>query len=185
MAADAKIGRLQYKKLEQMFKIFDFDRNGFVEESDFRTHGKNLAKLRNIDEGSATYTAFLDSILKFWDGIRIAADADQDGRVDFGEWMSFWSNFLAGVSDRVPGASEMLNGAATSTFELLDANKDDKISAEEFAHWAKSWNVESNFAALDTKKKGWLSRDEVVSIVREFYLSNDPEAVGNGMYGNF
>ncbi len=82
-----------------------------------------------------------------------------------------------------------------STFPLSScADKDKKISPEEFAMWLRARSIGGDHAAafkvgevvikyyqisavfgtqkLDTQGAGYLTRDDMIFIIREFFLSN-------------
>ena len=49
--------------------------------------------------------------------------------------------------------------------------------------WGFDFDVGPVFEVLDEDGDGLLSRGEVVRLVKDFYLTNDPEAPGNLFYG--
>jgi len=57
---------------------------------------------------------------------------------------------------------------------------------EEYAAWLAAWGAEGHeeaFQRLDRGDKGFLTEEDLIVAVHEFYLSEDPNAPGNVLYG--
>ena len=68
----------QRKKHTAVFEIFDVDKNGYVDRSDFDVVVNNLAEMRSVARGSADYTRLSDIWVAVWNGLREVADTNRD-----------------------------------------------------------------------------------------------------------
>lgn len=70
---------------------------------------------------------------------------------------------------------------------MVDTDGDGRIALADYDAWVRAWgfefDVETIFKELDVDGDGFLSRDEMVRLAKDFYLTNDPEAPGNVVYG--
>jgi Ca2+-binding EF-hand superfamily protein len=185
------IGSLQHKKITRLFHSFDVDKNGFIEASDFSQIANELAAKRGIDADTKERVNFVGMLMMWWEQIRLSADTNNDGRVSFEEFSQFWSGFLANVGvESFSGSSEglnMLKSSASLTFDILDGDRDGYVTFPEYSDWLTCWknNVDPReaFLRLDIDNDGKLTRQDIVGLVKDFFLSNDPEASGNSLYG--
>jgi juvenile hormone diol kinase len=127
----------------------------------------------------------------WWENICQATNKKNDGQITIEEWHAFWAGWLTTIaneagSNQSPALDAMKNSASV-TFDMIDTNGDGHITAGEYADWcyAMSMNFDArrNFQRLDVSKTGRMSRAETVERLKEYFLTNDPEAPGNYLYG--
>jgi Ca2+-binding EF-hand superfamily protein len=74
--------------------------------------------------------------------------------------------------------------------QLFDRDRDNRISLED---WQLFWRTigtaeadfETAFQKLDRNGNGYLTFDEIIAAGQEFFTSDDPEARGNWLYGDY
>lgn len=186
VAPPFELGRLQQRKLEYLFGAIDSDGDGFVRGEDFRAHGRRLAVLAGDDaEKRDEIQADVES---WWAGLEAMGVLE---RASLGDWLRFWGGWIAAVTRAAEagggGELQRMKDSILRVFELVDRDRDGRLSADEYATWIEAWgfafDARAHFARLDTDGDGYLSREQAVQLVKEFYLSNDPEAAGNFVYG--
>lgn len=188
------LGELQSRKLEHMFRRIDADGDGVIGPDDFERHAGALAGLRGLRAGTPAAEAIRGPITGWWERISetIASDgAAGNGRCDLSVWLDFWSSWLAAImaNAAIGGgpALEQMKATTVSTFEALDADGDGHVSAAEYDAWLGSWGrrVQSrrSFMLMDEDGDGLLTKEQVVRLLKEFFLTNDPEAAGNHLFG--
>lgn len=181
------IGDLQRRKASYYFDLIDEDDNGFIEARDFELRADRMAKARNVTDEDER-AKLQDRVMTWWEHLCVIADFDDDDRVTREEWETYWESIEAGVNQEGEGSERTLQSlvqAARGTFRAINTS-DGPISEEEYADWLTAWGVEesgSAFQRLDRNGRGNLTEEDVVEAVKEFYLSNDPEAPGNTLYG--
>ncbi|RJQ67277.1 calcium-binding protein [Pseudonocardiaceae bacterium YIM PH 21723] len=115
--------------------VADADKDGQVTEAEYL---EAFAKL--IAERPEAFDELYAPILRLT--MRLA-DADADGELNEAEWLNWFTAYMGQQAEQ-----------AQRTFQLLDANGDGKVTA-----------------------------DEVMAAVREFYLGDNPDADANLLLG--
>lgn len=187
------MGALQQRKLSHLFNMMDANGDGFLEESDFTTYVRRYSELNGIAIGSAINLQHEADTLAWWQGLRQAADQSRDERVSREEWLGFWSavdDAVAALADQEPNAAlEQIKQSGLVAARLADADGDGKITAEEYSRELRAYgqtvDVNTYFSRLDLDGDGHLTYDEISQLVKDFILSNDPEAPGNYLYGPY
>jgi hypothetical protein len=181
------LGDLQKKKASHYFDLIDEDENGFIESNDFKLRAERLAEARDVTDEEAL-SKIRDRVMTWWEHLCAIADFDDDDRVTREEWETYWESLDAGVNQGGKESEKTLQSleqAAKGTFKAINTNAP-PITQEEYADWLDAWGVEGATAAfqhLDRDGSGTLTEDNLIEAVKEFYLSNDPEAPGNALYG--
>lgn len=181
------IGDLQRKKASHYFDLIDEDDNGLIQAEDFELRADRMAEARNVTDPDAR-EALRKRVMTWWEHLCSIADFDDDDRVTREEWETYWQSLEAAVNQG--GATktktlESLDRAARGTFHAINTG-DGPITEEEFAEWLAAWGVTDDgtaFQRLDRDNTGALSEENLTEAVKEFYLSNDPDAPGNALYG--
>jgi hypothetical protein len=180
-----ELGALQRRKLEYLFRALDEDGDGFVEGEAFHRHAERMAELARDERTAAAIRA---SLASWWEGVRAVAGAE---RAPLEAWLRFWGSWLAAVTQDAEegGGPELqrMKESAALTFAAMDGDGDGRLGRAEYARWVECWgfdvDAERNFERLAPGADGCLDEPRVVQLVKEFFLSNDPEAPGNFLYG--
>jgi len=175
---------LHARKAEHYFTLIDEDGNGLIEASDFALRAQRLASTQEVTAEGAR-AALREQVVSWWKHICTIADVDGDARVTLPEWKAYWHSVLRGVQ-RDDGTLDSLHRAARGTLRALDHTASGRVTLDEYADWLDAWGAngaEASFRQLDRGGKGFLTEEDVVVAVQEFYLSDDPDAPGNVLYG--
>ncbi|MEP5610626.1 MAG: EF-hand domain-containing protein [Cyclobacteriaceae bacterium] len=178
---------LQTNKLERFFYILDFDRNGVIEEQDFLAIAENLCVLWRLREGSAEHSKVISKFSSEWKRFYHFVNND--------EGIANWAH-LVEFADKViiNGDTDLYNNYvddfAGEIFDNFDTDKDGYINLDEFIDLFCAYRIEVRFAAkafrkIDLNHDDLISRGELISAVKEFFRSNDEDAPGNWLFGNF
>lgn len=182
------IGDLQRLKASHYFDLLDEDENGLVDARDFELRAERLADARNVTD-EETRSDLRDRVLTWWKHLCAVADVDDDDRVTREEWETYWEALRASVDEDADAENETIQSlerAARGTFQAMDTTPSEHITEKEYAQWLKAWGVDESAAAfeqLDRNNTGYLTEEDLIKAVKEFYLSNDPTAPGNALYG--
>lgn len=183
------LGDLQRRKASHYFNLIDEDNNGLIQAEDFEVRAQRLAAAQGVTESPAR-EALERQVMYWWDHLCVVADFDDDEQVSREEWESYWTaiqvDVETGGEETKTRFLQSLEEAALGTYAAMKTTDAEGITKDEYEAWLAAWDVQDPgraFETLDRTGKGVLTQDDVVQAVKEFYLSNDPEAPGNDLYG--
>jgi juvenile hormone diol kinase len=164
--------------------VWDADRDGAIEESDYAVAAGRIAGLSGLKPGSAEYEQLHDQLVNGGWQLMRQFDSDGDGQVTIEEALEGFDMLYADQ----PRYREVIIEPAYSSFDLIDTDHDGRITAEEHRAYLIALSVdvataETAFEHLDINGDGFLSREEFVQLMDEFYTSDDPDAAGGWFYG--
>ncbi|WP_026421237.1 EF-hand domain-containing protein [Actinokineospora inagensis] len=173
--------QLQQRKFEKAFERFDVDRDGVLQQNDITAMAKIWQETFAVSSGTEEANRIHSLAAQLWQDITSATDTDADGTISKAEWTT--------AMERPEFIDKVALPFALAVFDLADKDSSGSLSVEEMiAGQARSGISEAEtrrmFEALDADHDGSVSRDEYANAIREFYLSDDPNAVGNLMVGN-
>lgn len=177
---------LQKKKLTHYFNVLDIDKSGTIEKSDFVNIGENLCVLWGFKENTGPYINCLKRCEDIWVSFRKFINRPEEGSATLEEWLDFADQVI------VNGIEELyerhVNKVVNEIFDLFDANRDGMISLDEYIDLFMAYRIEIRFSAraftkLDLNKDDFISKEEFIIGLREFFRSDDENAAGNWLFG--
>ena len=176
---------LQINKLERFFYILDYDRNGVIEKEDFMGIAENLCILWGIREGEGKYDTIIGRFEDEWNKFNAFVNNNTE-RANWDHWVHFAQEMII-KSDEVMFSS-YVEDFVGEIFDNFDMDKDGYINLDEFIDLFVAYRIEVRFAAkafrkLDLNRDDLISRGELISAVKEFFRSDDPNAPGNWLFG--
>lgn len=177
---------IQEKKLTHYFDILDFDNNKLIEKEDFANIGENLCVLWGYKPGSAQYSEYIAKCENLWINFREFIGQAIDESASLEEWLEFADKGIVNGSDEL--YEKHVNQFVKDTFDVFDANDDGFISLDEYIDLFMAYRIEIRYSAksftkIDLNKDDLISKEELLSAVKEFYRSNDRDAPGNWLFG--
>lgn len=183
---------LQKEKLIHMFELLDVDGNGVIEYDDFRMVVDTMADERGWSKSHRRYIGLVAANRRLWKMYSRYFDVDGDGSITLAEWLAF--HIKAFIQEPLengfdPAFSGALRSTAKFFCDMLDSDLDGKVTEEDYVMFCAAYNVDEEearegFRMFDRNKNGILQQEEVELMVTEFYLSEDPDALGNIFFGN-
>ncbi|MFG2608434.1 EF-hand domain-containing protein [Streptomyces sp. NPDC048514] len=170
----------QRDKLLNMFRAFDADDNGYLDQRDFQALAERWKGLPRVRPGSELAAQVDTVMLGWWDHLAAQADTNKDGKVDLDEVLA--------MVDRLPTMLEVVAATARTIFDAVDENGDGRISPDEHQRLIDTWHgasvdVTGLFDHLDQDGDGYLSRSEFTELWIQFWISDDPAEPGNQLCG--
>ncbi len=178
---------LQKRKLMKLFSMYDAHNLGVLKISDFERLAKQLAELRGWKPGTEPFEKITSRYLFRWNRMRAeikqTLHARNDGQINLDEWLTYYDIVLNDST-----YEEELLALVEAVFNVVDVDESGHLNKDEWTALFRTYNipviyVEETFARIDRDGDGVISKAEVLSMIREFYYSNDPSAVGNYMFG--
>jgi Ca2+-binding EF-hand superfamily protein len=180
------LGDLQRRKAAHYFSLIDTDGNGLIESGDFQRRADRLAKSLHVTSEQER-NRLRRRVMLWWEHLSTLADKNDDGRITREEWRLYWERFKVAVSMGGNRRSiKKLERVARHTFRAIDRSDSGRVTEQEFSNWLQAWDIgrhEYVFRRLDRDDTGYLTEEDLVEATKEFYLSNDPDAPGNVLYG--
>jgi Ca2+-binding EF-hand superfamily protein len=174
---------LQKQKFIHLFGVLDSDDNGYVDWADFERIATRIADKRSYQPGSQEYEGLMAQYGYGWEQARPFADENGMG---LDKWLAYNDALLS-----TPGVYDTLvRPTAGMIFDTFDEDGDQKVSVSEWRDFFSCYSIDpieadECFPRFDLNGDGYVSRSELVDLVGQFYLSSDPAAPGNYLFGAF
>lgn len=178
------ISDVKRAKFTKLFHLMDRDNNQFITKSDFLSSADQLIQALNIPNDSAMAEQMRAGRIIDWEELT-SADVNNDGQVSLDEWLDYY--YQRSID------SELIE---TKTIERskrmlqILGDSDGKLSMVQWKLYFEAVGFPEeeyalSFNKLDVNGDGYLSTDEVLKASIDFYTSDDPDAPGNYMCGDY
>lgn len=171
-----KFSDFQKKKLRHFHDIFDRNKDGCVDESDWIAVADRAAKKRNLSaEGVQKLRQEMVQIFRTY--------FSADGKP------SNWKDYIAqSESVPTPQMHEDSKNFSIKLFKAIDVNEDNFISIKEFVDFYDCIGVNAEvakkvFEMTDTSKDGKLSMEEFIKMFTKYWLCDDPKDPNKDFWG--
>ncbi|WP_327063515.1 EF-hand domain-containing protein [Kitasatospora purpeofusca] len=176
---------LLHHKIDACFHHFDTDDNGSIDRDDLLTLGSQLLSRFGEPATSPKGTALMDGMVRFWDALTAAGDRNGDGRLSREEYRTCMTGAFVTSAD---GFDASLRPLAEAVCSLLDTDGDGGVDEQEFQAWQEVFrtapeNRAAAFRKLDADGSGRLSVEELLTAIRQYYISPHADEAGNWLYG--
>ncbi|MEQ9301139.1 MAG: EF-hand domain-containing protein [Cyclobacteriaceae bacterium] len=175
----------QKKKLTHYFDVLDFDSNGILEEADFLGVAENLCILRSLEEDARPFINLTKAYGYQWSDIYQAVGGDS-GQVTLEQWLDHADKHIVnGTDEEFYSFISRLTGEIITNF---DTDRDGFISMIEYVDLFVGYNIEvryiaKSFRLIDRNGDAYISKEELVEAVEQFFSSDTPDDPGNRLFG--
>lgn len=180
------LSELQKRKLKVEFQSYDLDGDGTINQDDFEGLAAQIARVTGIKSGASEYEQLKSEYQKHWNELKKIADSDGNDEVSLDEWYKYSESI---INDQKQFDQYVID-STSRLVELIDTDNDGKLTLENYKRFFTAYGLgaseeEAIFKKLDANGDGFVTKDEVLKLVREFYLSQDENAPGNWILGKF
>jgi juvenile hormone diol kinase len=174
------------KKMTRLFNVYDVNNSGFLEKADYERIADNFCRIHNWPEGSEGYQVMHQNQIAQWQQIQQFADSNQDDRVSLDEYLDAYHR-MADIDNLY---EVTVNGIVDFTFDHFDRDKDGYMTSADFSEVYAVFDLDADeaktaFAQMDSDNDDRINKVDALRLVREFYVSDDPEAQGNVFFGPY
>ncbi|WP_194833223.1 EF-hand domain-containing protein [Nocardia sp. XZ_19_369] len=181
-----EISEFLARKLQRRFETFDFDGDDRVERSDFENSARALAEEFGHEPDSPAAQELLRLSLQLWGRLASAGDVNIDGSVDLAEYKeAFAEGLLVTEESFEQGYRPFLE----AIMAIADVDGDGKLNAEEYVRWTGTLmhlpadDARENHRRLDTDGDGFVTTDDLLQAIHDYYFDENPEGVGSWLLG--
>lgn len=178
------ISELKRAKFTHYFEVMDMDDDGQVTKQDFLSSADKVIEVLQLDRASIPAQMLTASYAQTWDALVSDLDAKDAMTVD--GWIEHF--YQLGMDEKQLEA--YVTGRAYAILQLFDTDHDQHISKEEWSLFFRTIghserHYEMGFQKLDRDHDSQLTKDDIKTAAREFFRSDDPEAPGNWLFGDY
>ncbi|MEQ9466158.1 MAG: EF-hand domain-containing protein [Ekhidna sp.] len=177
----------QKRKIHHLFNVLDIDRNGQLQPNDFVNVGRKIVVQLKLKQSSRSARLILLKSHRLF--VQLLADLhNPELSLTLWDWIAFFRDQIESGDDRI--LRHYIQRTSRHIFDLFDMNKDRLISREEYANMLTIYNIShkvaiQGFEELDTNSDNFISADEMVEGLTNFFRSEDSEAKGNLIFGEW
>ncbi|MFF0745520.1 EF-hand domain-containing protein [Streptomyces sp. NPDC004111] len=152
------------REYDLAFDTLDANANGVLEEQDFVTLGKSIARAAGIADSSAKATTLAGEWRRCWVLLLEHADANGDGLISREEFRQA----MSGAQGDPAVLERNLRAGFEAEFAVIDTDDDGVATVEQMAEFLLAWGLESDMARtvaerLDRNGDGHITREEYVT----------------------
>ena len=173
-------------KMSSLFRIWDFDHDGYLERSEYVLVALRLAELAGLLPGSPDYQVLVNGYLAGWNHLKAQADADHDDRISLEEYLAVQAQDL---QDKERWRTEVL-ALQHFVFTAVDSDHDEQLTQDEFAHIAQAYGLDEATShevsrRFDKDGDNLIPFTDLFEYLEDFYYGEDPQAIGRYIAGIF
>lgn len=174
----------QQKKITKLFKFWDANGNGVLDQQDYEGVAERLSAERGWAPGTDKYNFLRQRLIEDWNEAKKFADTNNDDKISLEEWLVFCETFM---NDKEMYKITVTN-VADAIIDGVDIDENGLIEQNEWELLFKIYGKqkdEATYAYGVMSENGTVDIDKakVLSLLDDFFYSNDEAAKGNYMFG--
>ena len=179
------LSEIQIRKLTNLFNAFDVNKDGLAERADHLAIVDRACSIRGFAPGTPSHGELHAKLLPIWEMLERHADTDGDRAVDLKSWLKYFDAVIDGPPEGMTGA---IAAGVGNVLDMVDLDGDGRLNLSEYRALLRVYGINEEHAAqtfprLDLDKDGFISRDEMLELFRQWFTSSDPAAPGNQLWG--
>ncbi|ALG09121.1 EF-hand domain-containing protein [Kibdelosporangium phytohabitans] len=174
------------RKLARRFHTFDYDGDGDIDRSDFMRSATAVADEFRHPAGSPARAGLVERSLGLWEHLAVAAGVSSDDSITVDEYKEAFAEGLLVTEESFEQGYRPFLEALMS---VCDIDNDGQLSVEEYVRWTGAlMNLSETDARdihrrLDTDNDGYVTTEDLLHAIHEFYFDEDPDGVGSWLLG--
>ncbi|NQZ78235.1 MAG: EF-hand domain-containing protein [Ekhidna sp.] len=179
----------QRKKLGYFFSILDLNSNGYLQMDDFGEMVEKVRIRKQYQPEGKEHERITGKAVKLFNALVSDINPADFKKITKSEWIGFFLQniVLSGNGELLDDYKELI---FTFMFDFFDQNRDGFISKQEYMDFYDIFGInrefnDKAFRLLDINHGDRLSRYHLMNAVEEFLISDDVDASGNWVFGNW
>ncbi|MBI3925715.1 MAG: hypothetical protein HY319_09260 [Armatimonadetes bacterium] len=178
---------IRRRKLKKLFQILDANGNGVITYGDYEEVLDNLCQARGWRPFSREYDDLRRALTGYWEALQQLADMNRDCAITLDEWYRRWFEVYKGLTEE--DLPDWFWSYSDRLLDAIDFDDDGEISGEDYESFLKAHKIQEDITPtlerLGLSGRSHVTRERMRSFVAQFYLSDDPDAPGSWLYGEF
>mgnify|MGYP006274069733 CR=1 FL=1 len=177
---------IQEKKLRHFFDVMDDNDNRVLQPDDFTSVASKISDILGHPKHSTHRLQLQVRSYRLF--IQLLTDiGKEETNITLDEWLELFDRILHGKATFI---KSYVYRTASYIFSMFDQNNDRYITKDEYQDMFKVYDIDMKyldmgFRKLDFNDDGQISKTELISGFSDFFLSSDPEAPGNWIFGDY
>lgn len=179
---------LQSAKLRHFFNVLDYNKNGVLQMKDFDRVGVNLCLNFNVHEGDDQYDKLIEKSRRLFYQILKDLNKSKEASISMAEWIKLFDIIIA--EQDMEKLKYYIKLTTFYIFDLFDQDKNGILSLDEYVDMFTVYHIDVKYSAksflkLDTNDDDSISKVELFNAITDFFISDDQDAGGNWIFGNW
>lgn len=181
-----EISEFLERKLARRFQTFDFDGDGRLERSDFESSAMRVADEFGHSVDSPARQRLLQLSLGLWEHLVSVADSDRDGTIDLDEYKKA---FADGLLETEGSFGQGYRPFLDALMAVVDTDGNGVLGVDEYVGWTGALmrlpesDAREIHRRLDTDGDGFVTVQELLQAIHDFYFDDNPDGVGSWLLG--
>ena len=174
------------RKLSRRFQTFDDNRDGQIARLDFQNSANRLADTFGHGPDAPERTRLLEVTAALFERLVTAADTNGSGTITEDEYKrAFAAGLLVTEETFEAGYRPFLQ----AVLAVVDSDGDGRITVSQHVRFTGSLLrlpepvARDTHHRLDTDDDGYISADDLLAAIHDFYFDDDPDGVGSWLLG--
>lgn len=181
-----KITAFLDRRLTRRFEVYDRNRDGFVERSDFDLAAARLTSAFGLGLDDVRAKRFHEQLLGVWDHLAAVTDVNDDGRMSLTEYRTA---FVRGLLGRPEAFDDIYVPYLDALMDVADHDGDGYLGVDEHVRWSAALmnvpeaDARAVHARLDHDGDGLIGTEDLLAALRAYYFSEDEDGPGAWLLG--
>jgi Ca2+-binding EF-hand superfamily protein len=181
------LSTLQTEKLTHFFNVLDHDSNGVLQIQDFENVGQNVCSTLCLRVDTPEYNAIIDKCRSMFHNLITTVAHDNQDFISTNSWLTYFDLEVI-AANNMQTLNDFIDLTINNLFEIYDQNGDGEICLDEYIDMFTVYGINASetaksFIKLDADGNDTISKEELQQAMRDFFVSDDPSAKGNWVFG--